>query len=197
MTRFRKPASSALLYASLALGLAALVLAASSPPARAQTQTPTFKIDGFYSGLPQVYEGSEVQFRVTGTGVVFGTDVTVVVETWEPNLEDGNGNNPSLQTHPVRFRGHIGLTPTRDFSVTAYVDGVDESAEASHVLKARLVASSDGSYAVDTRNEFEYTILDPPEDVPRISIASDSIKHRRGRRGDLHPDPHGRHRISR
>ena len=87
--------------------------------------------------------------------------MTVEVETWEPNLDDGNGNNPSLQTHQITFPGG-GITLPRGFAVTAYVDGVDESAEASHILKARLVASSDGSYELDAQNEAEFTILDPP-----------------------------------
>ena len=175
MTRRPRAAAFLLLHAALALGLTALVLVASPSPAQAQTQTPTFKIEGFYSGLPEVYEGANVRFRVAATGgFVFGTDVTVEVQTWEPNLDDGNGDNPSLQTHRVRFHGLVGLLPTRDFWVTAYVDGVDESAEASHVLKARLVASSDGSYALDAQDEAEFTILDPPANVPRIGISSDS-----------------------
>ena len=167
--------ASRLNFVALALGLIMLVLAASTPPVHAQTQTPTFKIEASYSGRPQVYEGADVQFQVAATGgFVFGTDVTVEVETWEPNLDDGNGNNPSLQTHRVRFHGLVGLSPTEDFLVAAYVDGVDESTEASHILKAKLVASSDGSYALDAQNEAEFTILDPPANVPRISIASDS-----------------------
>ena len=175
MTLHARAAAFLLLLIASALGLAALVLVSSTPPAHAQTQTPTFKIESLYSGLPQVYEGADVGFKVTATGgFVFGTDVTVEVQTWEPNLDDGNGNNPSLQTHRVRFHGLVGLLPTRDFLVTAYVDGVDESAEASHVLKARLVASSDGSYALDAQDEVELTILDPPSNVPRIGIASGS-----------------------
>ena len=174
MTRFPKAIVYLLLPIAAALGLAALTLVVSGAPTHAQTQTPTFKIEASYSGLPQVYEGATVRFRLTGTGLTSSTDVTVEVEVWEPNLDDGNGNNPSLQTHRIRFRGLVGLLPTRDFLVTAYVDGVDESAEASHILKARLVASSDGSYALDAQNEAEYTILDPPANVPRISIASDS-----------------------
>ena len=175
MTRYPKPVIRLLHPIAAVLGLAALVLLVSGSPAHAQTQTPTFKIEASYSGLPQVYEGADVRFQVAATGgFVFGTDVTVEIETWEPNLDDGNGNNPSLQTHRVRFHGVLGLFPTKDFLVTAYVDGVDESAEASHILKAKLVASSDGSYALDAQNEAEFTILDPPSNVPRISIASDS-----------------------
>ena len=152
-----------------------MALLTSTPPVHAQTQTPTFKIEASYAGLPEVYEGADVRFRVAGTGgFEFGTDVTVEVETWEPNLDDGNGNNPSLQTHRVRFHGLLGLFPAKDLAVAAYVDGVDESAEASHILKARLVASSDGSYALDAQDEAEFTVLDPPSNVPRISIASDS-----------------------
>ena len=171
MTRHPGAATLLLLQAGLTLGLAALVLVVSTPPAYAQTQTPTFKIEASYSGLPQVYEGAAVEFRVTGTGLTSSTDVTVEVEVWEPNLDDGSGNNPSSRTRQVRFHG---ARAHRTFSVTAYVDGVDESAEASHNLKARLVASSDGSYASMTQDEAEYTILDPPASVPRISIASDS-----------------------
>ena len=155
------------------LGVVALVLFVSGSPVHAQTQTPVFKIDGFYSGLPEVYEGADVRFKLTPLGrVMSASDVTVEVETWEPNLDDGNGNNPSLQTHHFTFSPNDGVS--KYFWVTAYVDGVDESAETSHVLKARLVASSDGSYALDAQNETEFTILDPPADVPRISIASDS-----------------------
>ena len=175
MTRYPKPFAHLLHPVAAALGLAALILLVSGNTAHAQTPTPSFKIEASYSGLPQVYEGAEVRFQVSATGgFVSGTDVTVEVETWEPNLDDGTGNNPSLQTHRVRFQGAVGLFPTKDILVTAYVDGVDESAEASHNLKARLVASSDGSYALDTRNEAEFTILDPPSNVPRISIASGS-----------------------
>ena len=175
MTRYPKPVARLLHPIAAVLGLTALILLVSGNPVHAQTQTPTFKIEASYSGLPQVYEGADVRFQVAATGgFVFGTDVTVEIETWEPNLDDGNGNNPSLQTHRVRFHGVLGLFPTKDFLVTAYVDGVDESAEASHILKAKLVASSDGSYALDAQNEAEFTILDPPSNVPRISIASDS-----------------------
>ncbi|MCY3938321.1 MAG: hypothetical protein OXG22_08215, partial [Chloroflexi bacterium] len=173
MTRFSKAVAYLVLTAALSLGLAAVVLVGSTPPARAQTQTPVFKIDGFYSGLPQVYEGAKVRFKLTPLGrVTSASDVTVEVETWEPNLDDGNGNNASLQSH--RFTFSPNDVVSKYFWVTAYVDGVDESAEAGHVLKARLVPSSDGSYALDAQNEAEFTILDPPADVPRISIASDS-----------------------
>ena len=181
MTRSSKVVGFLFFMAVLALGLAALVPVVFGPRAHAQTQTPTFKIDGLYSGLPQVYEGAEVRFQVSGTGgFMFGTDVTVEVQTWEPNLDDGSGNNPSLQTHQVRFHGLIGLLPTKEFLVTAYVDGVDESAEASHILKAKLVASSDGSYALDAQNETEFTILDPPSNVPRIGIAERLNQHHGG-----------------
>ena len=173
MPRLPRAAAMLLLHSALALGLAALVLVASTPPVNAQTRTPTFKIEAFYSGLPQVYEGAEVRFRVAPTNrATYASDVTVEVEIWEPNLDDGVGNNPSLQTHRVTFPPNF--FASRYFSVTAYVDGVDESAEASHVLKARLVASSDGSYALDAQNEAEYTILDPPANVPRVSVSSDS-----------------------
>ena len=172
MNRYPKAVASRLNFVALALGLIMLVLAASTPPV--QAQTPTFKIEASYSGRPQVYEGAEVRFQVSGTGLTSSTDVTVEIETWEPNLDDGNGNNPSLETHRFRFRGLFGLSPSEDFLVAAYVDGVDESAEASHILKARLVASSNGSYALDAQNEVEFTILDPPSNVPRISITSDS-----------------------
>ncbi len=175
MTRSTKAVIFLFFTVVLILGLSAIVPIVFGPRAHAQTQIPSFKIDGLYSGLPQVYEGAAVRFQVSATGgFVFGTDVTVEVQTWEPNLDDGAGNNPSLQTHQVRFHGLLGLFPTKDISVTAYVDGVDESTEASHILKARLVMSSDGSYALDAQNEAEYTILDPPTNIPRISIASDS-----------------------
>ena len=152
--------------------MAALILVASISPARAQTQTPTFKIEGSYSGLPTVYEGAEVAFKLTRQNIMSAASVTVEVEIWEPNLDDGGGNNPSLRTRRFTFYRH-GAT-TQYFSVTAHVDGVDESAEASHVLKARLVASNDGSYALDAQDEAEYTILDPPANAPRISITADS-----------------------
>ena len=175
MIRCSKAVFYLFLTSAAALGLATLILLVSGNPVQAQTQTPTFKIEADYSGRPQVYEGADVSFKVTATGgFVFGTDVTVEVQTWEPNLDDGNGNNPSLQTHRVRFRGLVGLFPTKDFLVAAYVDDADESAEVSHILKAKLVASSDGSYALDAQNEVEFTILDPPSNVPSISIASDS-----------------------
>ncbi len=161
-----------LFCAALALGLAALVLVDSTPPAHAQTRTPAFKIETLHSGLPEVYEGTEVRFQVARTVAGLpASDVTVEVETWEPNLDDGNGNNPSLQTHQVTFPGQNSSLVLR---VNAYVDGVDESTETNHTLKARLVASSDGSYALDAQNEAEFTILDPPATVARVSIASDS-----------------------
>ena len=173
MTRHPRVAAFLLLHSALALGLTALVLFDSAPPVHAQTQTPVFKIDGFYSGLPEVYEGAKVRFKLTPLArVMSSSDVTVEVETWEPNLDDGNGNNPSLQTHQFTFSPNDVVS--KYFWVTAYVDGIDESAETSHVLKARLVASSDGSYALDAQDEAEYTILDSPANVPRISIASDS-----------------------
>ena len=173
MTRYPKAVVYLFLIAAAALGLAALILVVSGTPASAQTQTPVFKIDGFYSGLPQVYEGAKVRFKLTPLArVMSASGVTVEVETWEPNLDDGNGSNPSLQTHQFTFSPNDGVS--KYFWVTAYVDGIDESAEAGHILKARLVASSDGSYALDAQNEAEYTILDPPANVPRITIASDS-----------------------
>ena len=85
MTHYPKAAVHLLYPIAAALGLAALILVGSTPPAHAQTQTPTFKIEASYSGLPQVYEGAEVRFQVSATGgFVSGTDVTVEVETWEP-----------------------------------------------------------------------------------------------------------------
>ena len=173
MTGYPRAGTYLLLFAALALGLGALILVASTSPVQAQTQTPVFKIDGVYSGLPEVYEGARVQFKLTPLGrVMSASDVTVEVEVWEPNLDDGGGNNPSLQTH--RFTFSPDDIVSQYFWVTAYVDGVDESTVANHILKARVVASSDGSYALDAQHEFEYTILDPPDDVPRIGIASDS-----------------------
>ena len=153
------------------LGLAALVLLVSGTPAQAQSQIPTLKLEASYAGLPQVYEGAEVLFRLSRTGMS-ARSLTVEVETWEPNLDDSNGNNPSLQTHEVTFVRNEGFH--RDIGVTAYVDGADESAEANHVLKARVVASSDGSYDLDARSEAEFTILDPPATLPKISITSAS-----------------------
>ena len=173
MTHYPKAAIHLLHSIVAALGLTALVLVGSAPPAQAQTQTPTFKIEGFYSGLPQVYEGARVRFKLKPLApVMSASDVTVEVETWEPNLDDGHGNNPSLQTHQFTFAPKDGIS--KYFWVTAYVDGVDESAEANHILKARVVPSSDSSYELDAQDEVEYTILDPPADVPRISIASGS-----------------------
>ena len=173
MTRYSKAVTVVVLATASALVLAALVLVGSTPPARAQAQAPVFKIDGFYSGLPQVYEGARVRFKLTPLGrVTSESDVTVEVETWEPNLDDGNGNNPSLQSHQFTFSPNDIVS--KYFWVTAYVDGVDESAVASHILKARLVPSSDGSYELDTQNEAEFTILDPPANLPLISIASGS-----------------------
>ena len=100
MIRCPKAAAFLILITVTALGLAALFLVASKSPAQAQTQTPAFKIETFHSGLPEVYEGAEVLFQVTRTVAgIPASDVTVEVETWEPNLDDGNGNNPSLQTH--------------------------------------------------------------------------------------------------
>ena len=172
MNRHPRAAAFLLLHAALALAAATLLLVASTPPAHAQTQTPTFKIEGSYAGLPNVYEGAEVVFKLTRQGIMSAASVTVEVEIQEPNLDDGNGNNPSLQTRQFTFYRH-GSTVTY-FSVPAYVDGVDESAETSHILKARVVASSDGSYSLDAQDEAEYNILDPPSNVPRISIASGS-----------------------
>ena len=169
MTRHPRAVALLLLHFALALGLAALLLLDSAPTAHAQTQTPKFKIEGFYSGLPGVYEGARVRFKLTPLSrVTSASDVTVEVETWEPNLDDGNGNNPSIQTHHFTFSPNDIIS--KYFWVTAYVDGVDESDEASHVLKAKIVASSDGSYALDAQDKAEYTILAPPADVPRISI---------------------------
>ena len=107
MTRLPKAIVYLLLPIAAALGLATLTLVVSGAPTHAQTQMPTFRIEARYSGLPQVYEGAKVQFQVTGTGLASSTDVTVEVEVWEPNLDDGNGNNPSFQTHRVRFLGPL------------------------------------------------------------------------------------------
>ena len=173
MTCYPKAAVHLLHLIAAALGLAALTLIGSAPPAQAQAQTPTFKIEGFYSGLPQVHEGARVRFKLKPVAPVMSSSaVTVEVETWEPNLDDGHGNNASHQTHQFTFSPNDGIS--KYFWVTAYVDGVDESAEANHILKARVVPSSDSSYELDAQDEVEYTILDPPADVPRISIASGS-----------------------
>ena len=174
MIRCPKAAALLILITAIALGLAALVLAAFTSPAQAQTQTPSFKIESLYSGLPKVYEGAEARFRITRTASGMpGSDVTVDVEIWEPNLDDGNGNNPSLRTLQFTFPA-AGASNYRIFEVAAYVDGVDESAEASHILKAKLVPSTSGSYSLDAQAEAEFTILDPPSTIPRVSIASDS-----------------------
>ena len=53
MTPRPRSAASLFLYAALALGVAALFLATSTPLGHAQTQTPTFKIEASYSGLPE------------------------------------------------------------------------------------------------------------------------------------------------
>ena len=166
------PGAFLLICAALALGLAALILVASTAPAQAQTQTPTFKIEGSYAGLPNVYEGAEVAFKLTRLGIMSAASVTVEVEIWEPNLDDGSGNNPSLRTRQFTFYRH-GAT-TEYFSVPTYVDGVDESTETDHTLRARVVARDDGSYNLGAQDEAQYTILDPPANLPRISISSDS-----------------------
>ena len=175
LTVTRSPGGVSYIFAAVtALGLAALIFVASGAPAHAQTQTPAFKIEALYSGLPRVYEGAEVRFQVTRTASEMPvSDATVGVEIWEPNLDDGNGDNPSIQTRQFTFLADSSVN-SRVFSVTAYVDGVDESAEATHVLKARLTPSSDSSYTLDAQNEAEFTVLDPPSTVPRIRVTSDS-----------------------
>ena len=95
MTRYPRAAALLLLHAAFALGLAALVLFASTTPVHAQTQTPTFKIEASYSGLPEVYEGAEAEFKLTRQTSMSASSVTVEVEIWEPSLDDGNGNNPA------------------------------------------------------------------------------------------------------
>ncbi len=172
MTRHPRAAAILLLHAASALGLAALVLFSSTPPAQAQAQAPTFKIEGSYYGLPNVYEGAEASFKLTRQGIMSAASVTVEVEIWEPNLDDGNGNNPSLRTRQFTFHRY-GAT-IEYFSVPTYVDGVDESTESNHTLKAKVVASDDGSYELDAQSETEFTILDPPSTIPRISITSGS-----------------------
>ena len=172
VTQHPREAALPLLRAMLALALAALVLVASAHPAGAQTQIPTFTIEGSYAGLPNVYEGAEVLFKLTRQDLMSAASVTVDVEIWEPNLDDGNGNNPSLQTRQFTFFRH-GAT-TQYFTVSAYVDGVDESTETNHTLQAKVVASDDGSFTVGTPGQAHFYILDPPSTVPRISIASDA-----------------------
>ena len=103
MNRHPRAAAFLLLHAALGLAAATLLLVASTPPAHAQTQTPTFKIEGSYAGLPNVYEGAEVLFKLTRQGLMSAASVTVEVEIQEPNLDDGNGNNPSLQTRQFTF----------------------------------------------------------------------------------------------
>ena len=81
-----------------------LAAAADAQTADAPTLVPEFKIQAVHAGPDaQVHEGAQAEFLVTKTTRMSVYSVTVDFETWEPNLEDSNGDNPSLQTHRITF----------------------------------------------------------------------------------------------
>ena len=113
-----------------------------------------------------VYEGDGVTYTLTRTGGPIGSSATVGVRTWEPSRRSG-GNNTSDQTTDVQFDP---WETTASFTISAYVDGVDESG--TDVLKASITTPGDG-YANGTPHEVDVEIDDPPSGSALITLARD------------------------
>ena len=111
-----------------------------------------------------VYEGDGVTYTLTRAGGPIGSSATVQVRTWEPSRRSG-GQNPSVQNTDVQFDP---WKTTATFTITAYVDGVDEAG--TDALKARITTPGAG-YATGTPHEVDVEIDDPPRDSALITLA--------------------------
>ena len=111
-------------------------------------------------------EGGEAVFTLTREDGPVSQDLTVRVQTWEPNRIVGFGNNPSSQNHHVTFEPWEDSVP---FSVYPYVDGVTESgadqlqAEIKHVSGARYTTGNPYTATVE--------IDDPPSGTAFVGLS--------------------------
>ena len=113
-----------------------------------------------------VYEGAGVTYTLTRTGGPIGSSATFEVSTWEPSRRS-EGNNPSRQNTNVQFDP---WETTATFTISAYVDGVDESG--TDALKARITTPGAG-YATGTPHEVDVEIDDPPRGSTLITLVRD------------------------
>ena len=125
---------------------------------------------------PTVYEGGVVNYTLTRTGGPIGSSAIVSVETWKPNRMSG-GNNPSDQTTNVQFDP---WETTKSFTISAYVDNVDESG--TDTLKARITMVGEG-YAEGDPHEVDLEIDDPPRGRALITLARDQASITEGQTG--------------
>ena len=133
----------------------------------AEAQTPGTSTVTIRTTQASAYEGGLATFIVEryGGGIA---PLTVEVKTWEPNLEDPDGDNLSVQVHEVRInRG------ARRYLLHAipFVDS-DTSESTPHTLNAQVMAPDDGSYQVGTSNMASIEILDQPTDnsIPVVRV---------------------------
>ena len=101
--------------------------------------------------------------------------LTVEVKTWEPNLEDSEGDNLSEQVHEVQLdRG----SRRAILHAIPFVDD-DDAETTGHTLNAQVLAPDDGSYQVGASNMASIAILDQPSDdsipVVRVQRGQNSV----------------------
>ena len=113
-----------------------------------------------------VYEGAGVTYTLTRTGGPVGSSAAVGVRTWEPSKLSG-GSNPSNQNTDVQFNP---WETTMTFTISAYVDNVDESG--TDTLRARIT-SVDTGYNTGDPHEVNLEIDDPPRGRALITLARD------------------------
>ena len=111
-----------------------------------------------------VYEGAGVTYTLTRAGGPIGSSATVGVRTWEPSRRS-EGQNPSVQNTDVQFDP---WETTAKFTISAYVDGVDEAG--TDALKARITTVPAG-YETGTPHEVDLEINDPPRGNALITLA--------------------------
>ena len=173
MSRFRPKAVADLLLSTVAvLWLAALFLVASGTPVHAQT--PGTSTIAIRTTQDTVHEGGLATFILERYGG--GTaPLMVEVKTWEPNLEDSEGDNLSEQVHEVRIERGSRRAILR---AIAFVDDND-SETTSHTLNAQVMTPDDGSYQVATQDTATIGILDQPTDgsipIVRVQRAQSSV----------------------
>ena len=149
---------------ALVLLLLSAVFLLTSP---AEAQTPGASTVTIRTTQASVHEGGLATFIVEryGGGIA---PLTVEIKTWEPNLEDAEGDNLSEQVHEVRIeRG----SRCSLLHAIPFVD--DDNAEStSHTLNAEVLAPDDGSYQVGASNTASIAILDQPSDgsIPVVRV---------------------------
>ena len=119
------------------------------------------------TGTTTAVEGGEVVFTLTREDGPVSQDLTVRVETWEPNRIVGFGNNPSSQNHWLTFE------PWEDsisFSVYPYVDRVAEAG--ADQLKAEIKNVGGARYTVGNPYTATVNIDDPPTDAVPVTLSA-------------------------